>query len=140
MQVLLLIPEGHRFKFLVENAEPLQIDEWLGSEYVSLSNMDSIKMDSTRRWGVLLACKTRLDNIRHWTTHEWNRTDSEAWCRQAQSLLVIVRICLKIRDTEAFGAAITMDPMMLSVAGWKEIGSTMELAKFVTSYRKWWVP
>ena len=133
------MPQGHQFKFLVENADPLALHEWIRSESTNLpaSKVDPTKMDATRRWGLTLACNCQLNNIRIRITNEGDPGDTQAWYRQPVSLEVIVSLSLKLKDPELFGAAITMDPVRLSLAAWKEIGSLMDLPSFLSSYRKW---
>ena len=131
------MPEGHKFRFLIDKAEPPAIHEWLLTESADLTKVVSIKADATRRWGLALACKTQLNHIRRFIAHEWKRGDSEGWFLQAKFLRVIIRVSLKLRDSDLFGSAITMDPMLISVAAWKEVGSTMEIRQSLLPYRKW---
>ena len=137
MQVLVMMPAGYQFQFMAENMKPISLHHWLISESANLSTteVNPTEKEATRRWGIALTCKYQLASVRSWMNR--NGRDSGQWWVQAKVLEVVVTVSLKLRDSDLFGAAITTNPMMISLEEWKTIGSTMELAKFRSSYRKW---
>ena len=128
------MPEGHRFKFLAENADPQALHEWIEAEVADLhlSGVDLTKMNKTKLWGLELACKTQLNNISRLIASDKKRRCPRAW--YWQTLDPILCVSLRLRDPDLFGHAVTLHPSRLSLSKWEEIGSTMELADFM-SYR-----
>ena len=95
------------------------------------------KVAALRRYGLGLACHLQLQNISRWITEEWQAGDglTQAWRTQNKVLALVARASLKLRDSELFRSAITMEPLMISIEDWKEFGQTMDLANFRTDYR-----
>ena len=131
-QVLLIMPQGHRFKFLNENVDPLTLQEWIESESADfqLPEGDPTKMEKRKLWGLAQACKSQLNNIYTWLTSNLNGRDPDEWYRQSHTLEAIVRVSIMLRDPVLFGEAITLNPAMLSLVKWEEIGCTIDLTNF----------
>ena len=123
------MPEGYRFKFLTENADPQALHDWINTQLLDAqsSEMDLAKADPNVRWGLTLACKNQLKNIDTWLFRELRRGNNEDYHRQADMLKVVVRASLRLQDIELFQKAITLSPRMLKLPFWEEVGSMMDL-------------
>lgn len=131
------MPEGHRFRFLTENADPQALNEWIRTQSADLdqSGVDLTGTEMNVRWGLALACKNQLTNIGSWIASDLYRGDPEEWYRQSNMLEAVVYASLRLRDLDLFDKAVTLNPRMLPLTKWQDVGSTMELANFL-SYRK----
>lgn len=131
------MPEGYRFKFLTENANSQALHEWIKTQSTGLlpPRLDLTGTDTNVRWGLTLACKTQLKNIDTWIASGLDRGNPEAWDRRSNQLEAIVRASLRLGDPDLVEKAITLNPKMLPLTGWIEVGKMMELANF-SSYRK----
>ena len=130
------MPEGHRFQFLTENADPQALHEWIKTQStdLQLSAGDLTGTGTNGRWGLIFACKTQLNNIRTWVAGALNGGTPEAWDWQSTQLEAIICASLMIRSPDLFEMAITLDPRLLPLTKWERVGSTMKLAGF-WSYR-----
>ena len=137
MQALVMLPKGHQFKFLAKIAEPSDLNGWIKTESANLSAPEDPATDASRRSAMTLACNLQLENLRRWVANGRKHGDSEAWVRQTKLLDEVIDASLDLRDSNIFGSAIIMDPMMIGVAQWKQIGRKMDLVNFRSSYRKW---
>lgn len=131
-----MMPEGYRFKFLTENANSQALHEWIKQQSTDIqpSRLDLTGTDTNVRWGLTLACKTQLKNIDTWIDSGSDRGNPEAWVRRSNQLEAIVRASLRLRDPDLFEKAINLNPRMLPLTKWIEVGHTIELANF-PSYR-----
>ena len=131
-----MMPEGYRFKFLTENANSQALHEWIKAQLTDLqpSRLHLTGTDTNVRWGLTLACKTQLTSIDTWIASGLDRENPEAWNRRSNQLEAIVSASLRLGDPDLFGKAINLNPRMLSLTEWIEVGNTMELASF-SSYR-----
>lgn len=130
------MPEGYRFKFLTANADPEALHDWIKTQSADLppSETDLAGADPNARWGLGLACKTQLNNIGAWLTTGSSRGIVREHKEQSAMLEAVFRASIRLRDSDLFQKAVTLNPSMLSLDMWEELGSTMELAQFV-SYR-----
>ncbi len=143
----MLMPEGHRFKFLTDNADPQALHDWIKIQLADLqpsqvtlagsdtdTRSDLAGTDPNVHWGLALACKTQLNNIAIWFASDPNRVDPDQSKRQSQMLEAVVCASLRLRNPDLFERAVTWYPRMLSLTNWEEVGSMMDLADFL-SYR-----
>ena len=137
MQALVMLPKGHQFQFLAETAEPLPLSDWIQAESGNLSAPEEIATGVTRPWGVTIACQIQLNHIRRWMVNERKHGDSDAWVQQTKILNVVIDASLDLGNSDLFGSAMTVEPLMISLGQWKQIGRKMDLVNFRSSYRKW---
>ena len=130
------MPEEYRFRFLTENADPQALHEWIQTQSADLqpSGTDLTGTDTNVGWGLALACKIQLNNISTYVASRSSSRDPEEWDGQSNLLQAVVCTSLRLRDPDLFEKAVTLNPRMLPVTKWEEVGSTMELADFL-SYR-----
>lgn len=140
IQVLVLMPAGYRFNFLIDNADPDVLHDWINTQSAGIqpSEMDLAGAVPNMRWGLTLACKTQLKNIGTQldTVHNGNAShqDHEESIRQTEMLGAVVRASLRLQDANLVQKAVAIAPRWLSLTMWEEVGSTMNLANFF-SYR-----
>ena len=131
-----MMPQGCKFKFLTENLDPQELHEWITTQTADLqqSGLDRAATDQNVRWGLAQACKTQLNNIATWIAQDL--CDKKPQMRNQQTSMLEAVVCgsLRLRDPGLFGKAITLDPYMLPLTKWEEVGSMMELTNFL-SYR-----
>lgn len=138
--VLVMIPEGYRFKFLTDNTDPEVLHDWIKSQSAGIqqSEMDLTGADPNVRWGLTLACKTQLKNIGTWLDTnpgcDSRGEDLRESIRHSDMLEAVVSASVKLQDADLVQKAVALAPRRLSLAMWEEIGRTMELAHFF-SYR-----
>ena len=130
------MPEEYRFRFLTENADSQALHEWIKTQSADLrpSGTELTGPGTNVGWGLALACKTQLNNISTYVASRSNGRDLEEWDGQSDLLQAVVCASLRLRDPDLFEKAVTLNPRMLPVTKWEEVGSTMELADFL-SYR-----
>ena len=135
-----MMPEGHRFKFLTNNADPETLHDWIKTQSAEIqpSETDLTRADSNEHWGLALACKTQLKNIDTWldTNPEWKFSDEglQESVRYSDMLEAVVSASFRLQDADLVQKAVALAPRRLSLAMWEDIGSTIELAHFL-SYR-----
>lgn len=131
-----MMPEGYRFKFITENANSQTLHGWIKTQSTDLqpSRLDLTGTDTNVRWGLTLACKTQLKNIDTSIASGLDSSNPEAWVRQSDQLEAIVRASLRLGEPDLFEKAVNLNPRMLPLTGWIEVGNTMELANF-SSYK-----
>lgn len=130
------MPEGYRFKFLTDNADPQALHEWINAQSADFqpSDTDPTEVDPNVRWGLTLACKTQMNNIGTWFASGSGCTDPEVVQRYSGMLDAVVCASLRLRDYDLFQQAVTWNPRMVSLTMWGRVGSMMELSHF-SSYR-----
>lgn len=129
------MPEGYRFKFLTENTDPQALHEWIETQLQDLqvSELNPAGADGEDpnvRWGLALACKTQLNNIGTLFADSVSHGNPTELNRQSGMLETVVCASLRLRDLDLFKEAVTLNPRMLSLEFWEEIGGTMDLANF----------
>lgn len=134
--VLLIMPEGYRFRFLTENADLQALHDWIKeqSAELQLSENDLTGADPNVRWGLTLACKTQLNNISTSFASKLGQGDPTVVSRYSEMLGAVVCASLRLQDPELFQMAVTHNPRMLPLTVWEEIGRQMDLAQS-SSYR-----
>lgn len=134
IQVLLIMPEGYRFRFLTENADLQALHDWIKeqSAELQLSENDLTGTDPNVRWGLTLACKTQLNNIS--TSFASKLGQGDPVTRYSEMLGAVVCASLRLQDPELFQMAVTHNPRMLPLTVWEEIGRQVDLAQS-SSYR-----
>ena len=130
------MPEGYRFKFLTDNADPQALHDWIETQSADFPppGTDPAGAESNARWGLVLACKTQLDNIGTWIASGSGWGDPEVVKQHSGMLDAVVCASLRLRDSDLFKTAVTRYPRMISLTMWERVGSMMELAHF-SSYR-----
>lgn len=130
------MPEGHRFKFLTDNADTSELHDWIKTQSAEIrpSELDLPGTDTNLRWGLASACKTQLNNIATFAANLSHSADPESYDRQGEMLEAVFSASLVLRDPDIFGTAVIWNPRMLSLEKWKEVGSSIEAANFM-SYR-----
>ena len=126
------MPEGFRFRFLTENADPQALHDWIKAESANLrqSETDLSGPDPNARWGLALACKTQLNNITTCFAGELDKGDPTVATRYSDMLGAVVCASLRLQDPELFQMAVTLNPKMLFLTMWEEIGSMMDPVQF----------
>lgn len=126
------MPEAHRFRFLTENADPPALHDWIKtiSAEIEPSKMDLAKTDPNKLWGLKLACKTQLNNIKTWLANPASHGFPQEADRMSDMLEATVSTSLILRDPDLFEKAVRLNPRMLSLARWEKVGSIVELAQF----------
>ena len=126
------MPEKHRFKFLMDNTDPQEAHDWIQTQSAHLLNseVEFAEKDPKAPWGLVVACKSQLNNIATWLTNGLDRDDHGAQDRQSNMLEAVVCASLRLQDPDLFGKALTLSPRLLLLRSWEKIGSTMELAHF----------
>ena len=133
-QVLVIMPETYRFKFLIVNAESQALHDWIVSQSADLqpSEIALAEADPNVRWGLKLACNTQLSNVNEWLSSDLSPRDSRECSSQCELLGAVVCASSKLRSPELFHYAILLNPGMLSLTAWEEIGSTIDLRHFLS--------
>ena len=128
-----MMPQGYKFKFLMENLDPQTLHEWLRTQIADLleSGLDLAATDTNVRWGLALACKTQLDTLVTWIAQKSCHKEPQLRDQETNMLEAVVCGALRLRDLNLFEKAITLDPRLLSLTKWEEIGRMMELANFL---------
>lgn len=132
------MPEGYRFKFLTNNADPEVLHDWIKTQSAGIqpSEMGLTRADPNVRWGLALACKTQLKNIDTWldTNPECKSSDKglQESIRYSDMLEAVVSASIRLQDADLVKKAVALAPRRLSVTMWEEIGSTIELALFLS--------
>ena len=131
-QVLVIMPEGYRFKFLADNADPQTLHDWIKNMSADLRPLETnlAWADSNVRWGLTLACKNQLINISTWLASKSSSRDRQENERQSDMLAAVVCTSLRLRDSDLFQQAVVPNPRMVSLTRWEEVGSAMDLAHF----------
>ena len=130
------MPQGHKFKFLTENLDPQTLHEWITTQIADLQQpgLDLATTDTNVRWGLALACKTQLDNIATWIAQDMFAKKPQLRNQETNMLEAVVCGSLRLRNLGLFEKAITLDPRVLPLTKWEELGNMMELPNFL-SYR-----
>ena len=133
-QVLVIMPETYRFKFLIVNAKDQALHDWIVSQSAELqpSEIARAEADPNVRWGLKLACKTQLSNINEWLSNNLSPRDARECSSQCELLGAVVCASSKLRSPELFHYAVLLNPGMLSLTAWEEIGSTIDLRHFLS--------
>lgn len=132
-QVLVLMPETYRFKFLIVNADAHALHDWIISQSADLQPSENALAEADpKRWGLKLACTTQLNNVDEWLTSSLGPRDARECSSQCELLGVVVCASSKLRSPELFHHAVLVNPGMLSLTAWEEIGSTIDLRHFLS--------
>ena len=134
IQVLLMMPEGYRFKFLTYNADPQALHDWINTQSANVQPlvMDRAGADPNVHWGLALACKTQLNNIGTWLATDFIRGVPREFNQQTKMLKAVIRASLGLRDLDLFQRAVTLHPRLLSLSMWEEVGTMIELGDFLS--------
>ena len=133
-QVMVIMPETYRFKFLIVNAKAQALHDWIVSQSADLqpSEIALAETDPNVRWGLKLACKTQLSNINEWLSSSLSPRDAQECSSQCELLGAVVCTSSKLRSPELFHYAVLLNPGMLSLTAWEDIGSTIDLRHFLS--------
>ena len=121
-----MMPEGHRLKFLMDNANVSELHTWILRQSSMISPTpvedDSKESDQKVRHALAAVCKSQLRNIQF--GHKAFET------KQPELLEAVVRAALKLQDTALLQNAIILSPRDLSLGVWNDIGHQLDLGRF----------